>query len=128
MKKRKLTLQRLNQRFSICRLPGNSPVPAWTFGSGFWSVSGSEEEVSIVCPEQQVPEGIEAEQGWKAFRVKGILDMSLTGVLASLLQPLAEAEISVFAISTYNTDYVMVKEERYDDAASLLADQCTIVN
>ena len=128
MKAGKLTLEKLDQRFSICRLPGNAPVPAWASGEGFWSVTSSEEEVSIVCSEHQVPEEIEQETGWKAFRVKGLLDMSLTGVLSSLVQPLADAEISVFTISTFNTDYLFVKAERYQDAQSILALHCTLEN
>ena len=120
----KLTLQKLDQHLSICRLPGNSQVPSWVPEGGFWSVTRSEEEVSIVCESQYVPDGIRADPGWKAFRVKGFLEFSLTGVLSSLLQPLADAEISVFAISTFNTDYLLIKDERVEDAQQVLSTVC----
>jgi hypothetical protein len=120
----KFTLQILDQRFSVCRLPGNSPVPAWAFEGGFWSVTRSEQEVSIVCESHRVPVGIKSEPGWKAFRVRGILEFSLTGVLSSLLEPLADAEISVFALSTFNTDYLLIKDEKVEDAREVLAPVC----
>ena len=78
------------------------------------------DELSIVCPQGQLPEYKEAELGWRALKVAGPLDFSLTGVLADLANPLAKAGSSIFALSTYNTDYLLVKEDKLEQAVSTL--------
>jgi hypothetical protein len=123
---RKITIQAVDQRMAICRLPMDKPIPEWVYGEGFWSVTRTDEECSVVCDEEQLPDEIEAERNWLALKVKGPLDFSLTGILSSLLDPLAGAGISVFALSTYNTDYLLIKADRYGEALSVLAPYCTI--
>jgi hypothetical protein len=125
MSSRQLILIRMEQQLAICRLPGNAPLPGWVPGEGFWSVTRGEEEVSIVVDEHRIPDGVEADRGWRAFRVKGVLDLTMAGVLSSLLQPLAVAGISVFTISTYLTDYILVKADTYEDAQRVLGSFCT---
>lgn len=78
------------------------------------------EEISIVCEEGHEPEGAEVQPGWRAFRVCGTLDFSLTGILASIANPLAHAEISIFAISTFDTDYILVKQTDLENACRAL--------
>ena len=85
------------------------PIPEWAH-SGFFSMTRTPDELSIVCNEEIVPDGVACEKGWHCLQVKGPLDFALTGILASLAAPLAEAGISIFAISTYDTDYFLVKE------------------
>lgn len=123
---KELILETLGPLLAICRLPGDADLPEWVFGNGFWSVTRSDQEISIVCPQDQVPPDVKAERQWKAFRVKGSLDFKLTGILNRLLEPLARSGISVFTLSTYQTDYLLVKEDRYSEAVSLLGSICTI--
>lgn len=106
----RLTLRVLSGRFAVCRLPPGSPVPAPTGDEELWSVTRTPEEVSVVLPETSVQPGWKAETGFLALQVAGPLDFSLTGVLASIADPLAEAEISLFAIATFDTDYVLIRE------------------
>lgn len=91
--------------FSLCRLDPGAPLP-----SSFFSVVKTAEELSAVCLAGEEPKGARTDAGWRAFRVAGTLDFTLTGVLAALATPLAEAGISIFAVSTFDTDYVLVKD------------------
>lgn len=116
----RLTLFPLAGTFAICRLDPGSPVPAWAVGE-FVSVTRTTEEVSVVCAEGTVPEGVRCERGWHAWRLAGSFDLNTsTGVLASVTGPLAEAGISLFAISTFDTDYILVKAENVARAAEVL--------
>ena len=95
--------------FSVCRLAPDSPIPPWALGDGaLTSVTRTAAELSIVCPTQAVPSGVRAEGPFTAFAVRGPLDFGLTGILAGLASALAAADVSIFAISTYDTDYVLV--------------------
>jgi len=82
----------------------------------FWSLTRTPEEVSLICPEYCVPDGVVAERGWVLFRVQGTLDFQETGVAARLTKPLADAEVSVLIVATHDTDYALVKSERRDEA------------
>lgn len=104
----------------MCQLAADTPVPAWAQERGFFCVTRSTDELSVVCEEHRVPEGIRAEQGWVALKLEGPFPFSMTGVLASFLQPLAEAKIPIFAISTFDTDYVLVKREDLERAVRVL--------
>ena len=123
---KELILQATGPLLAICRLPVDADLPEWAFGKGFWSVTRSDQEISVVCAQDQVPRDVAADRQWRAFRVKGTLDLNLTGILYRLLEPLARGGISVFTLSTYDTDYLMVKEDRYSEAVSLLGNICTI--
>ena len=115
-----LTLSLLPGIFMICRLNPEAEVPAWVSSGGFISITRTDDELSIVCAEAAVPEGVRVDRGWRSFKVEGPLDLSLTGVLASLAGPLAEVKINIFAISTYDTDYLLVKEDRLSRASEVL--------
>ena len=110
----------LGERLSICRLDASEEVPVWATGSSFFSVTRTRDELSVVCPEDVVPEGISRERGWRAFRLEGTFDLSMVGVLASVASPLAEAGASIFVVSTFDTDYVLVREEQLDLAVDTL--------
>lgn len=109
-----MILQILEKQFSISKLVAHSPVPDWAIKGDFFSVTRTQNELSIVCEEGLVPPNIVSEIGWRIFRVEGILDFSLTGILASIANPLAEAKISIFAVSTFDTDYILVKASQLD--------------
>ena len=107
-------------RFAVARLEPAAPIPAWATQGALWSVTRTAEELSVVCAAADVPDGVTAERGWRALRVVGRLDFALTGVLASLAVPLAAAGVSIFAVSTYDTDYLLVPESRLTEAVSSL--------
>ncbi len=109
--------------FSVCRLGADASIPAWALGSRFFSVTGTGEELSVVCPQAQVPAEIKKEEGWKVLKIEGPLDFSLTGVLASVTMPLAREGIGILAISTYDTDYLLVKKENLERAIKVLEDE-----
>lgn len=106
-----MRLSLLPTPLAVCRLDAGAAIPAWADAGEFFTASRTPHELSIVCAEAAVPEEVRAERGWRACGVRGTLDFSLTGVLLSLAQPLAAAGISIFAISTFDTDYVLVKQE-----------------
>lgn len=109
----------LRETFSICRYPNESPVPVRPEGALFAFVRTSMES-TLVIEERLAPAGVTTEPGWSALEVEGPLDFALTGVLASLALPLADAGISIFAISTYGTDYVLVKHDKLGVAIDAL--------
>jgi hypothetical protein len=128
MLKHTLTLQIFEPELAICRLPPTSPIPAWIGDKDFVSVTRTPDELSIVCSEDRVPGEVEAERNWRMLGIKGPLDFSMTGVLASLVSPLSDAGIAVFAISTYDTDYLLVKADRFERALEILELTCIIEN
>ncbi len=127
MEKPKLTLIILHEQFAICRLEANAPVPDWALSTEtFTSITRTQDELSIVCTEANVPNEIKSEKGWRALKVEGPLDFSVTGILASLAKPLAEAQVSIFTVSTFDTDYILVKEDKLDKAVKILSHFCDI--
>ena len=116
-----LTLRVLSDRFAICRLPAGAALPEWALGGAIRSITWTDDETSLICIENVVPEDVPANRGWRALKVVGPLDFSLTGVLSGLAQPLAEAQISIFALSTYDTDYVLVQESALASAVRVLS-------
>lgn len=115
-----LTLSILPDTFAICRLDASSKLPQWAITGNFISITRTVDELSIVCPANQVPPGTNCNSGWQCFKVEGKLDFSLTGILAALATPLAQAGISIFAVSTYDTDYLLVKAEDKENAILIL--------
>jgi len=120
MEEGKRKLQLLPDTYAVCRLEKNAPAPDWGTRGLFSSITRTEEELSVVCPDAHVPDGVRRQGGWRVLKVEGPLDFSLTGVLASLTAPLAREGISVFALSTYETDYLLVKTEQLEKAIQAL--------
>lgn len=114
-----MDIKTIGADFTVCKLENLSAID---FSSEFCFIGKTDEELSLVCPTQNVPDGaIEREDGWKAFRIQGILDFSLIGILSKVAGLLADNGISIFAVSTFNTDYILVKAEHYGKALELLA-------
>ena len=113
-------LRILPNRFAICRITNNSAIPNWALTASFIAITRTFDELSIVCEQDNLPDGLKAEKDWRLIKVDGPLDFSLTGILASIASPLAEAKISLFAISTFDTDYFLVKETMLEDAGRCL--------
>jgi hypothetical protein len=116
-----LTLSILPDTLAICRLDSQARLPEWALAGSFCSVTRTSDELSIVCAQANVPEDITCSRGWRGLKVAGPLDLALTGVLAALATPLAEAGISIFALSTYDTDYVLVREQNLERAVQILS-------
>jgi len=116
----RLTITVQPEVYAICKLKPAERVPEWAGGENFCSVTRTESELSIVCVEEQVPRGTHAERNWRLLRVEGKLAFSLTGVLASITSPLADAQVSMFAVSTYDTDYVLVRDAELSRAIQAL--------
>ncbi|MBN1975854.1 MAG: ACT domain-containing protein [Anaerolineae bacterium] len=115
-----LSLLVLPGRLAVCRLAPDAPLPMPATCTCLWSATRTGEELSVVLPEDMAPSNCQAEMGWRCFKVVGPLDFGLTGILASLATSLAGAGIPIFAISTYDTDYILVKEENLVRAAQAL--------
>ena len=122
-----LTLTLLSDTFAVCRLDPGTVVPDWAWTGEVACVTRTRDELSIVCRADLVPPEVLSESGWRALRVKGPLPFALTGVFARIAQPLANAGISLFAVMTYDTDYVMVKEDRLAEAVQALMDAGHVV-
>src|SRR6201995_1603503 len=119
-----LDLDLLPEEYTVCRLPAGSPVPpSLTTGpddKSVISLSWSADELSIVCPSDRVPPGAEIDPAWRCLRGVGPLDLALTGVLASLIGPLAEARVNIVTFSTFTTDYLLVPAVRLREAGGTL--------
>jgi len=117
-----LNLSLLDGDYSVCRLDSKATPPPWATQGNFYSVSHSAEELSVVCESGLVPTATKAEHGWKVLKVAGPLDFNLTGILVELTNPLAQAGIPVFAISTFDTDYLLVRAADLNGAMTVLTD------
>jgi hypothetical protein len=114
------TLRLLPDQLAVCRIDPAEPVPGWASAAGFSAIVRAADELSIVCVETVVPPGVLTEPGWRSFQAQGPFPFTAIGVLASLLQPLAVVGVGVFVISTYNTDYILVKAESVATATEAL--------
>ena len=113
-----MELKRIHQDFSVCQVEDYSLV---NFESQYCFIGKTDEEKSLVCITSEVPSNtIRRDDGWKAFRIQGVLDFSLIGILSKIAVILANHEISIFAVSTYNTDYVLIKSENYQRGLEIL--------
>ncbi len=124
MEQYNLKLKVLDDDLCICRLEPSARIPAWITTGTFFSITRTEEELSIVCSRNTMSEDtgsqMVCEKEWKCIKVEGPLDLSLIGILAHLSSALADAGISIFAISTYDTDYLLVKEKELENAIIVL--------
>jgi hypothetical protein len=128
MKSPRLSLTVLPYKLAISKLTKNARIPSWAIKSPFFSITRAAGEISIVCPVENIPSNTRSERTWKALKIRGKLKFSLTGILASILDPLAKGKISVFALSTYTTDYVLVRESDIESAVKVLCKHHDIRN
>jgi nitrilase len=115
-----LTLLEVSGAFAVCRLPTDTAIPAWATAGDVFSVTRTGEELSVVCRQEIVPSGTHAEVGWRCLRVAGTMPFTLVGVLASLTRPVAAAGVGLFAVSTFDTDYLFIKEAEFKTAVAAL--------
>ena len=120
MRRDGLKIKTIDHSFSVCKVEDYSQID---FESEYFFTGRTDEENSLVCLTENVPDHIiKREDGWRAFRIQGVLDFSLIGILADISSLLAKNEIGIFVISTYNTDYILTKEENYQRALEVLSD------
>ena len=117
---RAFTVDLLPDRFAICKLDPGSPIPSWADALPFSTISRSATELSIICPERCVPARTSASLGWRALRLHGIFPLDKSGVLVAVATPLARAGISVMAVATFDTDYLLVPGHAIESAISSL--------
>lgn len=116
-----LRLELLPGRYAVVRLDEDAPPPAWAFAApGLAAAVRRRGELSVVCAEDAVPDGAQAERGWRALEVAGPLDFALTGIMAALATPLADAGVSIFALATYDTDVLLVRDAQLETAIAAL--------
>jgi hypothetical protein len=113
---RRLTLAPVAGAYAVCRLGPEAPWPDWAAGGRFTSVTRTGDEVSVVCEQGAVPAGVRCEPGWRCLRVAGTLPFAAVGILAGLVGPLAAAGVSVFVVSTFDTDYLLVRDGDLEQA------------
>ena len=115
-----LTLTLFPGQYAIARLDAKADVPEWSANGQFVSISRTPDELSIVCLEANVPAGVTCERGWRVLKCEGPLDYALTGIVASLADPLADAGVPIFPIATHDTDYILIKEPHLETAIHAL--------
>lgn len=127
MQVKKFAIDVLPERFGICRFDPNVSIPDWALTSRFYSITQTQEEVSIVCHEGVIPQEIRYEKGWRCLKVQGPIDFSEIGILSSLAQPLASKNVAIFALSTYDTDYLFVREKDLSKTIETLSQEGFLV-
>ena len=115
-----MLLHLLPQTLAVMRLPADAEIPDWAWQGQFFSITRTDEEVSIFCDSEAMPENPAKIDGWRAFRVVGQLDLQLTGIISQLAVPLAAKQIPIFSISTHDTDYMLVRQDQLEDALDVL--------
>ncbi len=114
-----IELEIINKKFAVCKL---QKIENINFNDEYLFIGKTSDEISLVCEESSIPSDyIEKEEGWQAFKIEGTLDFSLVGILAKISTLLAENNISIFAISTYNTDYILIKKENFQNAITIMS-------
>lgn len=120
-----MELKRIDCKLTVCKV---TEVSSINLESDFYFIGKTDEEVSLVCKTEDTPiNTVERDDGWRGFRIQGVLDFSLIGILSKLSGILAEHKIGIFAVSTYNTDYILVKEENFERALNVLAAEGYVV-
>lgn len=117
---RQLRLSLLEATFAIVRLPAQSPIPSWAAAGPFFSVTRTADELSIVAEASRVPPDVQSHSGWRVIQVHGPFELTEVGVLASLAAPLAAANVSLFVLSTFDTDYLLVPAQNLASAIAAL--------
>ncbi|URM27122.1 ACT domain-containing protein [Pseudomonas frederiksbergensis] len=117
-----INLKVLPDAYSISRMPGDEKLPSWADGAGFVSISRSPEELSIVCLQSRVPEGVKVDRDWRCFQFVGPFAFDETGIILSVIRPLTETGFGVFVVSTFDGDYMLLKDTDFEKGLTVLTD------
>jgi hypothetical protein len=124
-----LTMKILNEKYGVCRLHKTELISEWAQNGDFFSITRTSDELSIVCSQNNIPNEVKCEKDWRILKIEGPLDFSLIGILASISTILAQKGVSIFAISTYDTDYILVKNKDMDNAKeSLIKEKYEVID
>lgn len=124
---KQLTFILMDGVFSICSLASEDAIPFWALSSGFYTISKTSDELSVVCESKCVPDVIKQDSNWRLLKIAAVLDLSITGITANFSTALANAGVNLCVIATYNTDYILVKQEKLQTATIALLDAGFIV-
>lgn len=128
MSEQKLIMKLLKEKYGVCRLDKGDGIPNWALEGEFYSITKTEDELSVVCLQEGIPDKIKCEKEWRILKVEGPLDFALVGILASISSLMASEGISIFAISTYDTDYILVKDKDINKAVeSLISNMYNVI-
>ncbi|MBC8470843.1 MAG: ACT domain-containing protein [Planctomycetes bacterium] len=122
MKQRQLQLSLLKDKYGICTLPNNAPIPDWALTQSLASITRTEKELTIVCRLEILPSQYQSGLNWRCFKIDGSFDLNQIGVISSISSTLADAGISIYVISTYDTDYFLIQEQNLEQTISVLSD------
>ena len=122
MKQRQLQLSLLKDKYGICTLPNTAPIPDWALTQSLASITRTEKELTIVCRLEILPSQYQSDLNWRCFKIDGSFDLNQIGVISSISSPLADAGISIYVISTYDTDYFLIQEQNLEQTISTLSD------
>jgi len=121
MKHRQLQLSLLKDKYGICTLPNTAPIPDWALTQSLASITRTEKELTIVCRLEILPSQYQSDLKWRCFKIDGSFDLNQIGVISSISSPLADAGISIYVISTYDTDYFLIQEQNLEQTISVLS-------
>ncbi len=107
--------------FAVCRLDKKASVPDWAVSKHFFSVTRTDDELSVVCPQEGIPEGVDCEPGWRCLKIESPFEFDLSGAISSVAALLAEADVLMFMIATQDSDYLMIKEYDLERTISVVA-------
>jgi hypothetical protein len=116
-----MQLSLLDKIFGICVFANNIPIPEWAATASLCSITRTGKELTVVCPQNIIPADIEHDREWRCFRIDGSFDLEQIGVISSLAAPLAQAGISIYVVSSYDTDYILVKDEKVEQVIAVLS-------
>ena len=116
-----LKLSLLEEKYGICSLPKDAPIPHWVSKESLVSITRTDKELTIVCKQDIIPSKLQSDLNWRCFKIDGSFDLSQIGVISSISSPLADAGISIYVISTYDTDYFLVKDDNLEKTISVLS-------
>ena len=121
MKQRQFQLSLLKDKYGICTLPNTAPIPDWALTQSLASITRTEKELTIVCRLEILPSQYQSDLNWRCFKIDGSFDLNQIGVISSISSPLADAGISIYVISTYDTDYFLIQEQNLEKTISVLS-------
>jgi hypothetical protein len=121
MTQRQLKLSLLKDKYAICTLPNDTPIPDWALTQSLISITRTGKELTIVCRMDSIPSELQSDLNWRCFRIDGSFDLNQIGVISSISSPLADAGISIYVISTYDTDYFLVQDKNVEQTISTLS-------